>query len=326
MKKMSIIVPCYNVEHLVGNCISSLLNQTMAEEDMELIFVDDASTDHTYEILCEWEKKYPERIMVIHCEENTNIGGARNTGMSYATGEYVGFVDSDDIVEHDMYACMYTLAKQQNADMVSCRTRVCTLDEYQTMRREGKTACRSAENDWMIRIENDEHRHIFLKGDTNPSVWNRIYRRNMLVEHEIHFQKNMFYEDSYFNALVRRYVHTVCGVESVFYNHILYEKSASHNDDIALKEDYIRSQIMAYDEIKKRGLFPGFEEYYDQKLVNEYITYVYACIKMFGSIPRDQGMRAVEMVNTRIDKSRTYHFENDKIDIEVQKKIFQTLG
>ena len=70
MKKVSIIIPCYNAERYIDRCVLSLVNQTIGIDNLELIFVNDASTDHTYEKLCEWEVKYSESIMVINCDEN----------------------------------------------------------------------------------------------------------------------------------------------------------------------------------------------------------------------------------------------------------------
>lgn len=110
MKKISVIIPCYNVEKEIDRCIQSLVDQTILLSQMELIFVDDASEDATMEKLSKWEEQYPESILVIHCEENGKQGTARNIGMQYATGEYIGFVDSDDYVEPEMYQKMCRIA------------------------------------------------------------------------------------------------------------------------------------------------------------------------------------------------------------------------
>ena len=103
---LSIIVPCFNVEKYVARCIDSLINQTLDNTIYEIILVDDASTDHTWDKLCEIEKLYPDNVILVHCEENGRQGKARNIGMTYATSDYVGFVDSDDWVEPDMYEIM----------------------------------------------------------------------------------------------------------------------------------------------------------------------------------------------------------------------------
>ena len=103
MKKLSIVVPCYNVEKYIDRCVNSLVNQTLSHTEYEIILVDDASADDTWKHITDWEQRFPELIMAIHCDENGKMGKARNIGVSYASGEYIGYTDSDDWVEPDMY-------------------------------------------------------------------------------------------------------------------------------------------------------------------------------------------------------------------------------
>lgn len=103
MKKLSIVVPCYNVEKYIDRCVNSLVNQTLSHSEYEIILVDDASADDTWKHITDWEQRFPELIMAIHCDENGKMGKARNIGVSYASGEYIGYTDSDDWVEPDMY-------------------------------------------------------------------------------------------------------------------------------------------------------------------------------------------------------------------------------
>ena len=118
MLKISIIIPCYNVEKYIDKCMNSILNQTIGIENLEIILVDDKSTDNTVERLKQYEVAYPEQIMLILCEKNGRQGTARNIGMSYATGEYISFVDSDDWIRKDMYEILMTLIEETNADIV----------------------------------------------------------------------------------------------------------------------------------------------------------------------------------------------------------------
>ena len=109
--KVSIIVPVYNVENYLERCISSLRNQTL--EDIEIILVDDSSTDSSLEI-CNKMAMEDSRIKVIH-KENEGAGLARNEALRVATGEYIGFLDSDDFVEADMFKTLYDKAVQYGA-------------------------------------------------------------------------------------------------------------------------------------------------------------------------------------------------------------------
>ena len=97
---ISVIIPVYNVSLYLDQCIESLVNQSLS--DIELIFIDDKSTDNSLEILHEWAQK-DERIKVIALSDKKFLGGARNVGIRMANADYLGFVDSDDFVSSDMY-------------------------------------------------------------------------------------------------------------------------------------------------------------------------------------------------------------------------------
>jgi len=99
-----------------------LVNQTIGIEHLQIILVNDASTDMTYEHMLKWEKKYPDSIMVVTYEENLRQGGARNVGMQYASAGYIGFVDSDDWVELDMYELLYDIISKEDYDVVRGKT------------------------------------------------------------------------------------------------------------------------------------------------------------------------------------------------------------
>ena len=118
MKKVSVIIPAYNCEKTLIQCLGNIVNQTL--KDIEVILVNDASTDSTWDIILECEKQFPEIIMAINLEINRGAGGARNVGLMYATGKYIGFVDSDDIIATDMYEKLYDEAVMGNYDIVDC--------------------------------------------------------------------------------------------------------------------------------------------------------------------------------------------------------------
>ncbi len=122
MKKLSIIVPVYNMaaDGKLEYCIDSLLAQTMAPEDYEIIAVDDASADESYEILQGYEKKYPGRITALRSPVNHHQGGAKNIGLAYAEGSWIGFMDADDWAAPEMYGSLLAAAEEAGADMAGC--------------------------------------------------------------------------------------------------------------------------------------------------------------------------------------------------------------
>ena len=114
MAKVSIIVPTYNVEQYLVECMESIVNQTL--QDIEIICVDDGSTDNSGKILDDYAQK-DNRIKVIH-KQNEGYGKAMNIGLDTATGEYIGIVEPDDYVALDMYESLYKIAKENDVDFV----------------------------------------------------------------------------------------------------------------------------------------------------------------------------------------------------------------
>ena len=109
MPKITVIIPVYNTEKFLKDCLDSLVEET--EKDIEIIAIDDASTDHSLEILEEYAKIYPN-IRVIRNEKNIGVSETRNKGIELAEGEYITFVDSDDYINPNMYKELYEVAQK----------------------------------------------------------------------------------------------------------------------------------------------------------------------------------------------------------------------
>ena len=125
MNKVSVIVPVYNAQNFLEKCIESLTQQTLKE--MELIFVNDGSTDQSLQILEKYQKRFPKKVMV-YSKENGGQASARNLGISKSRGEYIGFIDADDYVDTHMYEAMYKKAKKENSDYVECQYHYLQID------------------------------------------------------------------------------------------------------------------------------------------------------------------------------------------------------
>lgn len=173
--KVSVIVPIYKVERFIDKCASSLFEQTL--DEVEFIFVDDASPDGSMDLLGKCIDRYPARkgqIKIVCHEENKGLPAARNTGLAEATGEYVFHCDSDDFVEPDMLAALYGTAKEKDADIVWC--------------------------DWFLSFEHNERYMAqpsyktpldalkgMLGGVMKFTVWNKLARRSLYVDNQISF-------------------------------------------------------------------------------------------------------------------------------------------
>ena len=115
-ERISVIVPIYNTEKYLARCIESILCQTYT--NLEIILVDDGSTDKSGDI-CDFYARKDNRVKVVH-KENGGAAAARNFALNMVTGQYIGFVDSDDYTDIEMYQKLYEKAKQENADIVVC--------------------------------------------------------------------------------------------------------------------------------------------------------------------------------------------------------------
>lgn len=117
MVKLSFILPCYNVEYYIADCLNSIYAQNLPEEDFEVICVNDCSMDGTRSIVVEFEEKHSNLILIDH-ERNMTAGGARNTGINHARGEYIWFVDPDDVIKPNCAERLYEEAKKENVDVL----------------------------------------------------------------------------------------------------------------------------------------------------------------------------------------------------------------
>lgn len=167
--KVSVCIPVYNSEAYLEECIQSLIKQNL--EEMELIFVNDGSTDKSSEILNEYKEKSKD-IKIVN-QENEGLGGARNAAMNIAQGEYIGFVDSDDFVETTMFKKLYENAKKHKADISMCNVQI--SPSTVTTKRKWFTAYKGG-----ITPE-------FLNRNTQP--WNKIISSKLIRDSKFQFYK-----------------------------------------------------------------------------------------------------------------------------------------
>lgn len=176
--KVSVIVPVYNASKTLSACLGNLVHQTLTE--IELILVNDASTDQSLNILLECEQAFSDKVIIVNLEHNSGPGGARNAGLCYASGEYIGFVDSDDIPDIHMYERLYKLAVAGNYDMAD-------------------GAYYNENTDTLI-LQTADHCSGILDADKRSDLiagggylWSRIFRRELFSD--LQFRENTILED-----------------------------------------------------------------------------------------------------------------------------------
>lgn len=212
---LSIITPVYNVAHYLPATIESILNQSF--RDFELILIDDGSTDGSNEICCRYANSDP-RIRIIR-QENQGVSAARNKGLECATGDIIGFVDSDDIIDHDMYQCLISTLLQSEADIVQCsHDRV----SYAS-RGKDKSVCRNYEC-----IDGKQFvRRMFTKQGSDytnqVALWSKIYRKSLFKN--IHFPEGQTYEDEHETYKICLAANRIALIEEPLYHYIHRDNS-----------------------------------------------------------------------------------------------------
>lgn len=189
LPKVSILVPCYNVEKYIGECLNSVVNQTLKE--IEIICINDGSTDKTLSILQEYAQK-DERITIID-KSNSGYGDSMNKGLKLVTGEYVGIVESDDFVKPDMFEKLYELALCHKTDMVKSNYyEYVTKNNSQTKR---YNIYKTIQNQKVCPLDKTD------AFDSAPAIWSAIYRTEFLQKNHIEFlpTAGASYQDTAFN-------------------------------------------------------------------------------------------------------------------------------
>lgn len=268
--KLSIIVPCYNVEKYIDRCIRSLTEQTLKHSEYELILVDDASTDSTWERIQAWEKKFPELIKAVYYDDNGRSGKARNTGLIYAEGEYIGYVDSDDWVEPDMFKSLLEEAYSGNQDIVVCRH----------VRDSGNETVDNKGKDGIKRIVIDseaKRREFILFCEMGYNVWDKIIKKDMLLSNSIYFVENLAYEDIYYSTLLYAYAMRIAFMEKTFYHYYVNNESTVLAKNAGYHKDIMTANRLLCDELKSRRLW---NRYHDELEFDLLFTWYLGTVKV----------------------------------------------
>lgn len=243
---VSIIVPIYNVEKYLKECLDSLLDQTL--EVIEVLLINDGTTDSSGIIAKEYADKYPNLFTYLE-KPNGGLSDARNFGMSFAKGEYIAFVDSDDYIAPTMFEKLYNVAKTTSADIVECEFE-CVFEET------GKHL--------PIKFHAYKNKQDCLMVDY-PNAWNKIYRKEWLDSLSVEFPKGLWHEDIefFFKVLPFANMVPVTVHEPLYYYRQRSGSIMSKPDRRILDLHKIYANIIAY--YKDKGLLDEYKEAIEYK-------------------------------------------------------------
>lgn len=247
--KVSIIVPVYNVEKYLTQCMESLVNQTL--KDIEIIVVNDGSPDNSIKILEQYEKKYPDMVKVF-TTENRGVSHARNYGLDRATGEYIMFVDSDDFVELDMAEKLYTKAITDQNDLVMCAR----FNVYEV---EGKAELkRKVMNIFSMNQNFKMSERKFELVHASPFPWDKLFKRNLLSE--IRFPEGMRFEDLGLAFETAVMAESIGIVPEPLYNYRKTTQVGFLNSFSEATKDIVKAFDLLFQYMKEHDLFETFKE------------------------------------------------------------------
>lgn len=267
MKKVSIVVPCYNVAKYLDRCVESLVRQTAGIENLEIILVDDASTDEgqTWARIKEVEKQFPDSVVAVSLSENLRQGGARNVGISYAGGEYLMFCDADDWLALEAAECLYQRAKSYDADVVEYRMQKVRDDT-------DLSAISTEEGDrsGLLLLDQEEIKKAFYltyMDECSLGCMRKFYRMSLIRENQIRFAEHLICEEPSFTVPVRMYEKRHYQLDKILYYYYMSPGSTSRGSWDTRKLDNVQVWKALMADLKERGFL---QKYHDEM---EYLFY-----------------------------------------------------
>ncbi len=239
MKKISIIVPVYNVEKYLAQCLDSILNQTF--KDFECICVNDGSTDNSLKILQEYAQK-DKRFKII-TQENKGLSGARNTGIRNTNTKYITFIDSDDWVTENYLEVLYNELAETNADIVRASYKF----YYQK-----ENLYKSARIRKIHKINYNTNIERLYKGYAGAFVWAKIYRTSLIKDNDIWFYEGRNAEDCPFTAMLYLYSPNIKFIDSELYFYRKHSLSITGNFEKTACDDFYNFITLTKD-LQKRN-------------------------------------------------------------------------
>ena len=240
--KISVVIPVYNSENYISQCLDSIINQSL--KDIEIICINDGSTDNSLNILDEYASKDNRIKVITQVNTGNGAGSARNKGLDVAKGEYVSFIDSDDYIDENYLQRMYDTAKEYDTD-VACSGVI----------KENENECKTQLMFNEIKISDNPDDNLKVsKSLPFPYPWNKIYKREFIVSYGIKFEENIYFEDLIFTPLVITKAEKLISVPDVFYHYI------ERPNSVTMVDSYIKNSD------KQKAFNIGKKYYLDAKI------------------------------------------------------------
>lgn len=245
MVEVSIVIPIFNAENYIDQCMASLMNQTM--NDYEVILIDDGSTDGSRQVAEGWKEKYPS-IVRVYSQQNAGQGDARNKGVMYAQGKYILFVDSDDKVAPDLVEEAYHAIIESHADMAIFDAVV--VDEA-GKKIEDMTGCHTDKKE----ISLETFPRLLLE---YPCPWNKIYRRDFLIDNGLQYPVHMWYEDLVGACMFYACAKKVAVLHKTLYYYLQRPTSVMHSKVNPKNMEILKAVDLVLNYYREKGIYDKY--------------------------------------------------------------------
>lgn len=321
MPKVSVLMPAYNVERYIRECLDSVIGQSL--EDLEIICIDDGSKDRTGDILDEYAAK-DSRILVVH-KENSGYGASMNVGLDKATGDYIGIVETDDFIDAEMFQRLCSLADEKSADVVKAN-----YYDYYSGRPEKckKTGTLDIAGMYEKVFSPSDNQRVFMVA---PCIWSGIYRRGLIMENGIRFTETpgASYQDTAFAFKIWACADSVYLTDEAYLHYRRDNESSSVNspgkvfcicDEYEEIENFIREKGKAqFEDIKNAIKFNHYRWNYNRLGVEYRYAFLLRIVEEFGS-GREAGRLKQEAFDdhrweelmTMLDDPQKYFIESSR--------------
>lgn len=226
--KVSIIVPVYNAEKHLKECLDSIINQTLKE--IQIIIINDGSTDNSKKIILEYVER--DRRIVFIDSANEGVSGARNKGIEKSSGRYIGFVDADDYVAPGMYQRLFEIAEENKSSIV-----ICNASDVNEEREFPKRL--QLENETFLTRDKAPLLLDFLRFKYDSANWNKLYDSGIIKQYHLKFDSRLaIWEDLLFNLKFIVYTDKMTALSEALYYHRVHDTSIITNSKLLLSEQY----------------------------------------------------------------------------------------
>ena len=285
---ISVIVPVYKVEEYLDRCVNSIVNQTY--KNLEIILIDDGSPDNCPEMCDEWAKK-DQRIKVIH-KQNGGLSDARNAGMEIATGEYIGFVDSDDWIAPEMYEKLIVAMKKDSCDIEACCVEMVWENGSDNRLLTQKQSCV---------LTSEEAQLALLKESLlKQPVWYKLYKANKIKN--IAFEKGKYHEDVFWSYKAIGAANKVGIIDYIGY-YYLQRNASIMGEGYSLKRlDAIEAYCQRFEYIKEN--FPNLS---DLALINVWYGCIYNGQQILLYLKGNERQKALDYLKKTMRRYPLHH-------------------